>query len=542
MEETIKLSDDRVKETIKLSDDQVNHFVKETIKLSDDQVNHFVKETIKLSDDQLNASKLIFNFLNKEIKNLTDDEYVFYLFGVAGSGKTTLVTEIVKYISKQNKYSIHCCAPTNQAVNILKSKFMVNKEVFVRSSTIHALLHVSADLNVDDGEKVFILPKKHVTIFTTNKSYLVIIDECSMISHDMAKYILESFKKEMEQSIDLKTKLYQKQIKILFLGDQAQLPPVNEPVNILINKNSKENTYSLKQIMRTSNTNIHDISNHIRKWQTMKGALSIIKYKGVGVNFYHNQSDTIKSKWFSNFVEKCLKKNDTTFIILVWTNKVCKYYNELVRDYLFPGKKKQFMAGDYIIFKEHYVTEDATPFYTSEQAKIIEVKETEHCCRFLDVYKTKFGANIYLKLTNGLDEPKFDVWKLVVKKKSMVDEDSCHEIFILMERATTKMKKFKHGIEKNIRNIITQNYYDLTDEKNNKAVKDLWQFMNDICSTPFADVLYGYCMTVHKSQASTFGRVYVDLTNILLNDNVDEAKRCLYTAVTRTSQHLSIII
>ena len=69
----------------------------------------------------------------------------------------------------------------------------------------------------------------------------------------------------------------------------------------------------------------------------------------------------------------------------------------------------------------------------------------------------------------------------------------------------------------------------------------LWLYIFNNIIDLFAEVGYGYCITSHKSQGSTYNNVYVDVSNIL-NYNRDEIDglKCLYTAVTRTADNLHI--
>ena len=56
----------------------------------------------------------------------------------------------------------------------------------------------------------------------------------------------------------------------------------------------------------------------------------------------------------------------------------------------------------------------------------------------------------------------------------------------------------------------------------------------DICS---------YAITTHKSQGSNYKVVFVDMENIItFNTNQVESYRCLYTAITRTSKYLNILM
>ena len=76
------------------------------------------------------------------------------------------------------------------------------------------------------------------------------------------------------------------------------------------------------------------------------------------------------------------------------------------------------------------------------------------------------------------------------------------------------------------------------DKKLNKLYRD-WQ---SNVTDKFAQLNYGYSITVHKSQGSTFKNVFVDISDILENNNIEETSKCLYTAITRSSNSLELLI
>jgi ATP-dependent exoDNAse (exonuclease V) alpha subunit len=70
----------------------------------------------------------------------------------------------------------------------------------------------------------------------------------------------------------------------------------------------------------------------------------------------------------------------------------------------------------------------------------------------------------------------------------------------------------------------------------------LWEFYYYFYIDQFAQINYGNVITTHRSQGSTYKRVYVDLIDIIKsNDNKKEGFQCLYTAVTRASENLEIL-
>jgi exodeoxyribonuclease V len=76
----------------------------------------------------------------------------------------------------------------------------------------------------------------------------------------------------------------------------------------------------------------------------------------------------------------------------------------------------------------------------------------------------------------------------------------------------------------------------------NEIIRPLWRQWNKLFIDQFANVNYGNSHSVHKSQGSSFYNVFVDSDDILNNPNQEEAKRCIYTAFTRSSNELHILI
>ena len=70
----------------------------------------------------------------------------------------------------------------------------------------------------------------------------------------------------------------------------------------------------------------------------------------------------------------------------------------------------------------------------------------------------------------------------------------------------------------------------------------MWKYWNENVIDVFAQLNYGYCITVHKSQGSTFKNVFIDVYDIFNNNNKEDSLKCLYTAITRCSDNLYMLI
>ena len=134
----------------------------------------------------------------------------FVLKGYAGTGKTSIMKVFDTFANKKFSNVIYS-APTNKA-NIATMQNNPNATVI----TLHKLFGLRPDLNIQDG---VIDMDKQITIKAADGQELgpkdlIIIDESSMIGDDLYKYIDKAIK--------------QRGVSVIFIGDPAQLGPVND--------------------------------------------------------------------------------------------------------------------------------------------------------------------------------------------------------------------------------------------------------------------------------------------------------------------------
>jgi hypothetical protein len=65
-------------------------------------------------------------------------------------------------------------------------------------------------------------------------------------------------------------------------------------------------------------------------------------------------------------------------------------------------------------------------------------------------------------------------------------------------------------------------------------------YLNHVITSAYLDVDYGYALTVHKSQGSTYDDVYVEYNNLQANKKDTEKYKLLYTAITRCANKLHV--
>lgn len=536
-----------------------------------------MEKIISLTNDQ----KEIYNKLMDFIKS--DKEREILLIGYAGTGKTTMVTKFINDLINNNICKkIVMAAPTHKAVNIAKSKLFDNSQNDskllrnINIMTIHRLLNYQSYID-SEGNKYF--AKGNIDTNWTIYN-LIVVDECSMLSNQ----IISDIRLNLNNPLNIK-------IKILYVGDPAQLPPVNQSDSKIFNCGIK--SLCMDKIIRTNNQNIMELSNEHRKWifsNNMNDLPCVADYLCEKISLFSTRNKELKS-WLDNFINIIKTRDNNGFqqennefndnhndnIILTWTNKKCNQYNQYVREKIFNKKDlDHYEIGEILIFgdfhrikrivlsEEDKEIEEFISFYTSEQVKLNDIEIIKY--RFEKIkYKRNNEITDELNIEfekrinkiNKLIDIEIDVYKFKINKLSDIVENNIVEEYTVLtihpdslkswnkiceeyEHIILKLKKTCYKMIRKLKNnnMTKCDLHSEVEKKINKLYKD-WQDKAIDC---FAQLNYGYAITVHKSQGSTFQNVFIDISDILDNNNVSETSKCLYTAITRSSNTLKLLV
>ena len=505
---------------------------------------------MKLSVSQEEGKQQIFKFLHDSNKK----NNLFLLKGSAGTGKSTLISHILDndhFIKKKIAFS----ATTNKAVSILQRMSIGRYESLdVIYLTIQKLLQIKRKID-KDGNTLFETNLKNEKQAKSIFNYdIIIIDEASMVSQDMMSEILK-----------IKSRI---KGKIIFLGDIAQLPPVNEVESSIFKQEIPQ--YELTEIMRYTG-NLVGLANTFRSLvfdRTVK--ISLKEYKEKNIKIYKHFD-----KWISQYLvdlEKIVAKMEGTSnilenspVFLVYTNRMCNIINTEIRKNLFQGVTEKYTKGEIIIFNNYYYhIPSETKYYTSQKMAVQEIEEKKYMwCDFTikllesiepvftkflisntitDIDMPELQRNMFAKVEslfnklNSLELPYYNLTLNDGKSIWVLHSDSEKRFDSLVELIRTNLKKFKQFHQKKYgKNIQLKGLID-------SIMTYIWEYFYVKVIDIFADICYGYCITTHKSQGSTFRNVYIDINNIITkNSNEEESYRCLYTAITRSSKKVNIL-
>lgn len=148
-------------------------------------------KVVSLSDEQEAASNAIFEYLGDR-----DAPGQFVMHGLAGTGKTTVLAEVAADIP-----TAILCTLTGKAASVLRRK------TGLPASTIHSAFYRLEEVDRDKrGRQILKFDTIHGRGELAHK--IVLIDECSMLNHEMARDIIRTG------------------AKIVACGDPGQIAPV----------------------------------------------------------------------------------------------------------------------------------------------------------------------------------------------------------------------------------------------------------------------------------------------------------------------------
>ena len=400
------------------------------------------------------------------------DETSYVLKGYAGTGKTTLVLDVLKNII--SGASVAVAAPTHKAVQVLKNVAGVSES---QSSTIQSLLGMRADAapdKYDPNNTTFYIDEDEIKI---GEYDYVIIDESSMINQELSK-LLDRMAAEHNT-------------KILYMGDPAQLNPVGETTSRVFDKRrSKELTMVMRQ---TGGNPLFKIYTAIRnnlseKLDRFSHVSEVIK------------GDTPQGMYFTNkpadFIGLAIKKfreaietGDASLAkIITPKNKSVSAFNQQVRNALFGKGGKpvaQIEIGEIITAYETIGTD--SPIIRNGVDYI--VRSMEDVTSVEGISMTRVTAEDSL---TG-DSTQFDVVKPEGLREYYTRLSALHEA----KKLDPKNKNLTKQIDR-----FKENHVNL----GGVSGKSLGFSGGWIKPT----MEYGYAITVHKSQGSTYTNVFIN--------------------------------
>ena len=419
---------------------------------------------------------------------------IFMLKGYAGTGKTTLVSALVKSLPAIGKRSV-LIAPTGRAAKVL-SKY--SKKF---ASTIHRKIYW---IRTNKSGNTFIKLKENLHTNT-----IFIVDEASMISESLDRgfgnrSLLQDLIKYVYEGIDC---------KLILIGDKAQLPPVNLDISPALNEEFLFLNYN-KQVISKELT---EVVRQKKESLILENATRLRKKISVNNHSYPKfltNSEVIRISTGEDLQEalECAYSNEglNNTTILCRSNKRANQYNQQVRvkirwqeNEISSGDKLMIVRNNYFWLDEN---SNAGFIANGDIVEVIKIKDV------IERYGFRF-AKAVIQMTDYGNEKKLDVILLLdtlISEKPALTHEQYQELY--------REVGLDYKGEKDINKKIKEN-----------------MFFNAL------QVKFAYAITCHKSQGGQWDNVFIDIGHYTENMLDKSFLRWLYTAFTRSSKNLYLI-
>ena len=466
--------------------------------------------TSGFTDDQQKAYDELMKFINSEYN---PNDYKRALSGPAGTGKTFLVKALI--MNSQISYStIGLAAPTHKASRIL------NQSVHIPGIAVNTLqsdlgLRLNVDVEKFDINNPPFDPRGKIKI----KNYsLYIVDEASMISISLLA-LLEKVCKTNN-------------CKIIYIGDPYQLPPTTSKYSPAF-RGIK--IHSLKQIVRQGDDNPisyllellrKDIENKsytfLNYINTFRSKFNTDYTKGYQVC----SSDEFNNLVYTNFSDDALTTNVDYTKIIAYTNNCVSAWNKLIRNAIIADADRSIITKNDLILSYTTIVDqfNSAIIKNSEEYIIKDVVNYVHPQYQLKGFMIKF-TSIY----GGID----------TKPLFVLDHTDKYTIMKYVKISDDMIDAAKNA-RANLRAQRWRDYYAFKE-----SCLLLTSIMNNDRTVRYKkDLDYGFALTSHKSQGSTFDTAFVDVNDIVYDRNgypytdAEEVNRRLYVACSRCKNKL----
>lgn len=439
-----------------------------------------VDAPFKLNDQQADA-------LNEMSDFIESDENTMTLSGYAGTGKTSIMEMLANKVRKQHRRIVFT-ATTNKASSVLKSK--VAKSGF-NASTLHKAIGISLEVNENseyDADDLVQNIKESQIIGTGD---IVVIDEASMIDEHLYETI-----NQVANDMGL---------KIIYVGDEAQLAPVNEDKISKVFRNHNGKIVRLTKVERTDDNAILKEATALRNGEPLS-RVSSFNDEGKGVAYVKPESKKVLSDLVKYYAPK-LKENPDYFRVLAYTNAAVAKYNTAVRNtlgYTTPKPHRGEPMVGYTNWGYDWRTK-TYKFVNSESYKVSRVgKDTVRTIKVGNHYEKLTVTPISLVDSFGEENSFYyvDVKSNPENKKTALI--IAEEIQALWQRVRTLNRKDRGPVLREINTLeealfVNDDVTDPTRKRNGKPVRIIKKVVD-----------FGYALTTHKSQGSTFTHVLID--------------------------------
>ena len=422
---------------------------------------------------------------------------VFVLKGYAGTGKTTIVSALVKTLPLVKMESV-LLAPTGRAAKVLASYSDT------QAYTIHKKIYMPRTAN-DGRLTLHLLPNKY-------RNTIFIVDEASMIPGRISQSDMSLFgsRNLLDDLIEYVFAGFN--CRLLLIGDTAQLPPVGSEISPALDITYLSQAYhlhisshELTEVVRQSlQSGILANATAIRGKITAKDTL----FPFFGTNLQIDVKRAEGSEMEDLLNTAYSRYGTENVVVITRSNKRANFYNREIRNRILY-REGELAAGDHLmVVRNNY-------FWLSPESKagfvangdIVEVKSIR---KDVMTYGFRF-ADVTLRMIDYPDEPEMDAR-------------------LLLDTLNTETPALSQEENRRLYDEVMLDYAEIPQHRKRIEMVKNNPYFNAL------QVKYAYALTCHKTQGGQWDAVFIDHGYLADGQPDVELMRWLYTAITRASQ------
>lgn len=459
--------------------------------------NQLFEVFLQLFDHEANTGQR--NFFDQLARFIYNKEaHAFVLRGYAGTGKTSVVRSIVKTY-EQLGGSIVLLAPTGRATKVLSQR--TGKIAY----TIHRYIYAAKSGGTMMG--FYLRPN-------LSKHTLFVIDEAGMIGNQSSESDVFGSRILLDDLIDFVAAGHL--CKLLFIGDDAQLPPIGLEVSPALDINHLQGFYNLNtfeckltQVVRQA-----EASAILSNATLLRNILLAGEEKKPCFNLSTDFVCLTDPYEMEEIFQRCFADSrGENGLMIVHSNKRANQYNLDIRariqfkdDILNTGDLLMVVRNNY-----HCLPENSKMGFIAngDTIEVLSLRNRE------EMYGYTF-SDATVKLFDYPDEPPFDVK-------------------IMLDVITAEAPALPANQQRKLFEEVAKDYPHLTSKK---------KLAEAVLNNPYYSALqvkFSHVVTCHKSQGGQWPLVLVEQPYLPEGKITSTYLRWLYTAITRAQEKVFLI-
>lgn len=426
------------------------------------------------------------------------DQQLFLLKGYAGTGKTSLISALIRYLDAR-KVGCELLAPTGRAAKVLASYSGHT------ALTIHKKIYRKAVVSGEEGN--FSLN------FNKHKDTFFIVDEASMIANGGGENSAFGSGRLLE---DLLEYVYSgENCRLILMGDTAQLPPVGQELSPALDPvqlralGMEAFGIELTQVVRQAgDSGILQNATQLRDFIRTDRIKELPQIQINKVDVIRLSGEELMETLSASYRRVGLEESK----IVCPSNKRAVLFNKGIRNTVLY-KEDEITSGDYLLVaKNNYLWSEPykeIPFIANgDLVEVVRVRKQ------YDMYGFRF-ADLEVRF------PEYE-WEL--------------EVRVLLDSLSAESPALDRPSQERLYQDVVQDY-----EPQCKTKRELYLSLRNDPWLNALQVKYGYAFTCHKAQGGQWKDVFLDQGYVTEERMGLDYYRWLYTAVTRATERLYLI-